>query len=244
MESSDPKDNSTEDKKKNSQPSSPVQKNRNYRPKSRYHSQRKHPNSGNGSSSNSSQYSNQQKNPNIKDEMPKEKNQSMVSRKHRSHYKPQPVKKEDVSNKKKDSEQPQHSNTTKNNTPYNNRSNSRRRRRTKSSPNRFPKEPVTYEICPLCEKPIRDPHTAILEKESQKKAHFDCIINLLKQQLLLEENEKIYYLGGGSFGIIRERKTKNRLNFFIRKRIQYEERDKSKSSSTKENDDAENTPET
>lgn len=91
-----------------------------------------------------------------------------------------------------------------------------------------PTEKKVYEICPVCNKEITVPSTSIIEKESQKKAHFDCVLNQIKETVTIEENEKLYYLGGGAFGVVREWKSKNRTRFLIRKRFQYENKDKEK----------------
>ena len=57
-------------------------------------------------------------------------------------------------------------------------------------------------------------------------AHFDCILEDLKKSNELSEKEKIVYLGGGTFGIIEETEpTKDSSSrFFVRKRINYEDR--------------------
>jgi hypothetical protein len=67
--------------------------------------------------------------------------------------------------------------------------------------------------------------TAIQHKESGKKAHFDCVLKELKKSYQLTQKEEVYYLGGGTFGIIERVKGKNSLGFVIKKRFQYENRD-------------------
>jgi hypothetical protein len=80
------------------------------------------------------------------------------------------------------------------------------------------------QICPICAKPISNNVTAINHTETMKKAHFDCIINELKKFHNLTPKEDLYYLGGGSFGIIEGSKGSNTKDFVIKRRIQYEER--------------------
>jgi len=80
------------------------------------------------------------------------------------------------------------------------------------------------EICPVCSKPINKVLTTIVHKETGKKAHFDCILKMLKNHYNLKPNEDVYYIGGGSFGIIEESKGKNTKDFIIKRRIQYEEK--------------------
>jgi hypothetical protein len=66
--------------------------------------------------------------------------------------------------------------------------------------------------------------TAITHKETGKKAHFDCIINEIKKSYPLKPREEVFYLGGGSFGIIEDSKGNTLRGFIIKRRIQYEER--------------------
>lgn len=77
--------------------------------------------------------------------------------------------------------------------------------------------------CPLCDQIVRDVLSAIDYQD--QPAHFDCIIKILQAEEELEANEKIIYLGGGSFGIVQYRSANN-SKLFVRKRIQYEEKEK------------------
>ena len=76
-----------------------------------------------------------------------------------------------------------------------------------------------------CHEKMRDIHSAIAHKETGTPAHFDCILKILCENNELYSNEKICYLGKGSFGIIQFRNTNSPLCFFIRQRIQYEPTD-------------------
>jgi hypothetical protein len=77
--------------------------------------------------------------------------------------------------------------------------------------------------CPLCEKPIVELLSAIIHTETGKPAHFDCIMKKIEEaEGGLAANEKICYLGKGSFGILRFQKIGGNIPFIIRKRIQYE----------------------
>ena len=59
----------------------------------------------------------------------------------------------------------------------------------------------------------------IAHRETGGTAHFDCILRLLREEHNPGENEKICYLGNGSFGVVQFRPP---LRFFVRKRVQYE----------------------
>ncbi len=86
------------------------------------------------------------------------------------------------------------------------------------------KEPIVYEICPFCSKEIKEPLTSLLEKESRKNAHFECILSQIAKIHSLGDREKVYYIGSGAFGIIEEKRFKNKIKINIRERIQYIEK--------------------
>jgi hypothetical protein len=86
------------------------------------------------------------------------------------------------------------------------------------------KEKAKREICPVCNKPINKIITAITHKETKKKAHFDCILKELKKYYHLKPNEEVYYLGGGSFGIVEGQKGLKAKSFVVKRKIQYEEK--------------------
>jgi len=100
---------------------------------------------------------------------------------------------------------------------------SRHRRRRKS--HRPPVVPVDFPLCPICQKAVRELHAAITHRESGQPAHFDCVLQLLRESNELQDSEKICYLGKGSFGIVQFRANPGTPRFVIRKRIQYEEAD-------------------
>ncbi len=127
-------------------------------------------------------------------------------------------------------------NSNNNNTTQDNKSNPKRfnkhRRNNKkkkfhkkkySSENKFtkPKQNIVYEICPVCEKKITEPFYAIKERESGKNAHFECILKKVANDEKLESGERIYYLGGGNFGVVREKRYRGRKKIVINKKIPY-----------------------
>jgi hypothetical protein len=99
---------------------------------------------------------------------------------------------------------------------------SRHRRRRKSH---RPAAPVDFPLCPVCQKAVRELHAAITHRESGKPAHFDCILQLLRDSSDLQESEKICYLGKGCFGVVQFRQNAGPTRFVIRRRIQYEQTD-------------------
>jgi hypothetical protein len=86
------------------------------------------------------------------------------------------------------------------------------------------KKNIPRDICPVCSKPINKILTAIVHRETGKKAHFDCILNEIKKAHPLKNREEVYYLGGGTFGIIEESKGNRSKGFVIKRRIQYEDK--------------------
>ncbi len=79
-----------------------------------------------------------------------------------------------------------------------------------------------YESCPISGEPITDIYTAIADPETGKPANFDSVILKLTEQEELAENERVCYLGRGSFGILVDQKGK-KPRYYVRKRIQYED---------------------
>ena len=85
---------------------------------------------------------------------------------------------------------------------------------------------IPESTCPFCHNLISDFSTAIARSDDGTPSHFDCVIVDLVAKEELGSDEKICYLGNGSFGIIKERLNSRTNRFFIRKRIQYEAADK------------------
>ena len=81
-------------------------------------------------------------------------------------------------------------------------------------------------ICPICNNPIYITEEGINHNGTNKLAHFECILNEIRQNNIneIEENNKIVYLGSGTFGIIQERQNGKKSKLFVRKRINYENR--------------------
>lgn len=100
-----------------------------------------------------------------------------------------------------------------------------RRRRRRPDKNRNPNQNpnVEYPLCPLCQKQIKELYYAIEEKNTEKPAHFDCVVKQIASEEKLQPNERICYLGKGVFGVVKEEK--QGIGFSIIKKIQYEKKD-------------------
>ena len=79
--------------------------------------------------------------------------------------------------------------------------------------------------CPICGKPVRELASALTHRISHQPAHFDCIVRELRDSTEIAPQEKICYLGAGSFGILEFRPPGGPSKFVIKKRIQYEEKE-------------------
>lgn len=89
------------------------------------------------------------------------------------------------------------------------------------------KEDVERTSCPICNEPIYIIEEAIRHSITGELAHFECVVNEIRKNNIseMEEEDKIVYLGSGTFGIIQERQNgKNSSRLFVRKRINYENR--------------------
>ncbi len=97
----------------------------------------------------------------------------------------------------------------------------------RKSDGRKNRQPAYDTPCPICGEAIFEIASAITEKLTGQPAHFECIIKKIAEEENIQEDETICYLGNGSFGIIQKRNSKQ-MTFFIRKRIQYEDKDTKK----------------
>jgi hypothetical protein len=89
----------------------------------------------------------------------------------------------------------------------------------------WPEMPLVFPDCPICGKPVRDLPSALTHKITRKPAHFDCIMRELSDSNEVAPQERICYLGGGSFGILEFKPPGGPIKFVIRKRIPYEEKE-------------------
>lgn len=88
-------------------------------------------------------------------------------------------------------------------------------------------EPVN---CPICNMPIRNQYTAMHQQNTSELVHFDCVLRELSKEhnAKLGRARKIYYIGAGSFAIVKELFDKRGQfkNYEIIEKINYEPREK------------------
>jgi hypothetical protein len=88
-----------------------------------------------------------------------------------------------------------------------------------------PAVPIILPDCPVCGKQVRELASALTHRVARQPAHFECVMRELLDSNEIAPEEKICYLGGGSFGILEFRPPGAPTRFIIRKRIQYEEKE-------------------
>lgn len=79
-------------------------------------------------------------------------------------------------------------------------------------------------ICTRCGKPIKDISAALADKQDGKPVHFDCVLNYLQQQEILQENEAISYIGQGRFAVIKYASMVTMKEFSIERIIEWEDK--------------------
>ncbi len=100
------------------------------------------------------------------------------------------------------------------------------------------KKIITYEICPICSNEIKKTSQTIPMKETQKNAHFECVISEVKKLNNIEKEKELFYLGGGRFGLIERKNGKGYYDFIVKETIVYIENSRNKklnSNSAKKN---------
>jgi len=80
-------------------------------------------------------------------------------------------------------------------------------------------------ICAWCGKPIKEMSTAVSEPSGGKTVHFDCAINRLTEEEVLERGDTISYIGGGRFGVIHFNNPPDTRDFRIKKILEWESRE-------------------
>lgn len=90
----------------------------------------------------------------------------------------------------------------------------------------FLPEPIPerdYDPCPVSGEEIDDIVTAITDPTTGRPSRFDSVIEKLAARETLKEDERIAYIGRGTFGIVAmEKGENNRPHLVVRKRIEYE----------------------
>lgn len=86
-----------------------------------------------------------------------------------------------------------------------------------------PPPPREYEPDPVTGATIENPLTAIAHPQTGKPMNIETVLDLLRQQEQLEENQELAYIGAGAFGILEEKKETGRKTIEVVKKIPYED---------------------
>ena len=89
----------------------------------------------------------------------------------------------------------------------------------------LPANPITTPDCPWCGKQIKDITTAISDKDTGLPVHFDCVLSRIAEMENLDPNDNVCYIGGGRFGIIHYNNLPDTRDFFIKKILEWENKD-------------------
>jgi len=89
----------------------------------------------------------------------------------------------------------------------------------------LPINPITTPDCPWCGKQIKDITTAISDRDTGLPVHFDCVLSRIAEMENLDANDNVCYIGGGRFGIIHYNNLPDTRDFFIKKILEWENKD-------------------
>jgi hypothetical protein len=98
----------------------------------------------------------------------------------------------------------------------------RRRQQTQEGTGTFARV-ESSPVCPICKKPVRELSSALSYRETGAPAHFDCVLKEIKESLELAPQDRLCYLGGGTFGVL-QFKSSGSGKFTIKKKIPYEDK--------------------
>lgn len=80
-------------------------------------------------------------------------------------------------------------------------------------------------ICPMCNLPITDIASSLTDKKTNQPVHFDCVLEEVRKNEKINENEKIAYIGQGRFGILYYENIRDQKHFTIKKIIEWEDKE-------------------
>jgi len=85
-------------------------------------------------------------------------------------------------------------------------------------------KPLVREVadCPICGEPIKDITSALSLRDGAGPAHFDCVLNQIREKERLNPGEAVIYLGKGDFGVVQDEEYQ-KGNLQIIRKIAYEQ---------------------
>jgi hypothetical protein len=97
--------------------------------------------------------------------------------------------------------------------------------RPKWTPPKQPPLAMPAATCAWCNKAIKDISSAISDPNSGEPIHFDCVINRIIENEILESGDMVSYIGGGRFGIIHFNNPPDTRDFMIKKIFEWENKE-------------------
>lgn len=93
---------------------------------------------------------------------------------------------------------------------------------------KIPRNIIPYKVaviesvqCPICNKSINNMANSIKDLSTENHCHFECVVAELKKQVNVRQNQRIAYVGSGSFAVIEDTKEDGRNKFIIIQKLQY-----------------------
>jgi hypothetical protein len=97
--------------------------------------------------------------------------------------------------------------------------------RPKWTPPKAPSEPLPVLNCAYCGKPIKDAAAALSDRHSGSPVHFDCVLDRIAGEEILEKGDAVTYIGGGRFGVVHFNNPQDTRNFTIKKILEWENKE-------------------
>lgn len=79
-------------------------------------------------------------------------------------------------------------------------------------------------ICEKCGLEIKDISSSLSDRNTRKPVHFECALEQVSKSELIENNDKIAYIGQGRFALLKFETVEGKNKFKIKKIIEWEEK--------------------
>jgi hypothetical protein len=76
-------------------------------------------------------------------------------------------------------------------------------------------------VCPICEKKIENMADTITDRRTGQPAHFVCVHDSLMKTLSLRDNQRLSYMGSGTFAVIEDVNEEGKTKFKIKEKFEY-----------------------
>ena len=76
-------------------------------------------------------------------------------------------------------------------------------------------------VCPICDKKIENMADTITDRRTGQPAHFVCVHDSLMKTLSLRDNQRLSYMGSGTFAVIEDVNEEGKTKFKIKEKFEY-----------------------